>query len=74
MRENFLRIFDAAYDIGCAWVTVHGRTVTQKYIGPSRWDPIRELVRRNPDRVIFGSGDVWSAGEIFRMRRRRRGQ
>lgn len=67
MRENFLRIFDAAYDIGCAWVTVHGRTVTQKYIGPSRWDPIRELVRRNPDRVIFGSGDVWSVTEIFRM-------
>ena len=67
MRENFLRIFDAAYDIGCAWVTVHGRTVTQKYIGPSRWDPIRDLVRRNPDRVIFGSGDVWSVNEIFRM-------
>lgn len=67
MRENFLRIFDAAYDIGCAWVTVHGRTVTQKYIGPSRWDPIRELVRRNPERVIFGSGDVWNVGEIFRM-------
>ncbi|MFI4896395.1 MAG: tRNA dihydrouridine synthase [Phycisphaerales bacterium JB059] len=67
MRENFLRIFDAAYDIGCAWVTVHGRTVTQKYMGPSRWDPIRELVRRNPERVIFGSGDVWGVDDIFRM-------
>jgi len=67
MRENFLRIFDAAYDIGCAWVTVHGRTVTQKYIGPSRWDPIRELVHRSPDRIIFGSGDVWSVADIFRM-------
>ncbi len=67
MRENFLRIFDAAYDMGCAWVTVHGRTVTQKYIGPSRWDPIRELVRRNPERVIFGSGDIWGVADIFRM-------
>ena len=67
MRENFLRIFDSAYDIGCAWVTVHGRTVTQKYMGPSRWDPIRGLVRRNPERVIFGSGDVWNVSEIFRM-------
>ncbi|MEZ6243981.1 MAG: tRNA-dihydrouridine synthase family protein [Phycisphaerales bacterium] len=67
MRENFLRLFDAAYDIGCAWVTVHGRTVTQKYIGPSRWDPIRELVHRNPERVIFGSGDVWRVEDIFRM-------
>ncbi len=67
MRANFLRIFDAAYDIGCAWVTVHGRTVTQKYIGPSRWDPIRELVQRNPDRLIFGSGDIWTVADIFRM-------
>ena len=72
MRERFLQVFDAAYDIGCAWVTVHGRTVEQKYVGPSRWDPIRELVHRaHPgrvrERVIFGSGDVWNAAEIFRM-------
>jgi tRNA-dihydrouridine synthase len=71
MAENFLRIFDAAYDMGCAWVTVHGRTVEQKYVGPSRWDPIRELVERVeakwPDRVVFGSGDVWQAADIFRM-------
>ncbi len=67
MRERFLRVFDAAYDIGCAWVTVHGRTVEQKYMGPSRWDPIRELVQRSPDRVIFGSGDVWGVEDIFRM-------
>ena len=67
MRESFLRIFDAAYDIGCAWVTVHGRTVVQKYLGPSRWDPIGELVRRRPDRPVLGSGDVWDVGSIFRM-------
>lgn len=67
MRENFLRIFDGAYDLGCAWVTVHGRTVTQKYIGPSHWDPIRELVDRNPERIIFGSGDIWNWPDIFRM-------
>lgn len=67
MRERFLRLFDAAYDIGCAWVTVHGRTVEQKYVGPSKWDPIRELTRRNPERVVFGSGDVWDVDAIFRM-------
>jgi tRNA-dihydrouridine synthase B len=49
---------------------VHARTVEQKYIGPSRWDLLREIVRRNPPdtgRLIFGSGDIWSAGDIFRM-------
>ncbi|GAB4387000.1 MAG: tRNA-dihydrouridine synthase [Phycisphaerales bacterium] len=72
MRENFFRIFDAAYDMGCAWVTVHARTVEQKYIGPSRWDLLREIVqRKHPgrqrDRIIFGSGDVWEAADVFRM-------
>ena len=67
MKKNFLYLFDAAYDLGCAWVTVHGRTVEQKYIGPSRWDPLKALVDRNPDRIIFGSGDVWDVNQIFRM-------
>lgn len=67
MYENFLKLFDAAYDIGCAWVTVHGRTVEQKYVGPSRWDPIKELVERRSDAPVFGSGDVWDVDQIFRM-------
>jgi len=67
MKKNFLYLFDACYDIGCAWVTVHGRTVEQKYMGPSRWDPLKQLVDRNPDRLIFGSGDIWDVNQIFRM-------
>ncbi|MBX3364840.1 MAG: tRNA-dihydrouridine synthase family protein [Phycisphaeraceae bacterium] len=67
MAENFERIFDAAYSMGYAWVTVHGRTVQQRYIGPSRWDIVRDIVRRHPNRLIFGSGDIWEAGDIFRM-------
>ena len=67
MKQNFLHLFDAAYDLGCAWVTVHGRTVEQKYVGPSRWDPLKELVDRSPDRIIFGSGDIWDVNQIFRM-------
>lgn len=67
MVDNLHTIFDAAYDMGCAWVTVHGRTVEQKYVGPSRWDPLRELVQRRPDAPVFGSGDVWDVDQIFRM-------
>ena len=71
MATNFDRIASAAFDIGVLWVTVHGRTVQQKYVGPSRWDLLRDIVTRHQDtdraRFIFGSGDVWSAGEIYRM-------
>jgi len=67
MAERFDRLLDAAFDIGCAWVTVHARTVQQKYIGPSRWDLLREIVQRRPGRLIFGSGDIWSAADVFRM-------
>ena len=66
-EANFMRIFDGLYELGYAWATVHGRTVEQKYVGPSRWTFLRDLVRARPDRVIFGSGDVWSAQEVFRM-------
>lgn len=67
MAANFERILDAAFALGYAWATVHGRTVAQKYIGPSRWDILRDIVRRHPDKLIFGSGDVWDVQEIFRM-------
>ncbi len=67
MKDNFDYLFDACYDLGCAWVTVHGRTVEQKYLGPSRWDPLKRLVDRNPERLIFGSGDVWDVNQFFRM-------
>ncbi|MBL0927985.1 MAG: tRNA-dihydrouridine synthase, partial [Phycisphaerales bacterium] len=66
-ERNFFRIYDAVYDLGYAWATVHGRTVEQKYVGPSRWTFLRDLVGRNPDRIVFGSGDVWNVHEIFRM-------
>lgn len=66
-EARFRRVFESAYDLGYGWATVHARTVEQKYVGPSRWTFLRDLVAKYPDRVIFGSGDVWDAGEIFRM-------
>lgn len=67
MATAFETILDAAFDMGYAWATVHARTVEQKYVGPSRWDVLREIVRKRPDRLIFGSGDVWSASDVFDM-------
>lgn len=76
MAENFHRILAASVDMGYAWATVHARTVEQRYMGPSRWDLLRDLVARENSRcdrggrerpIIFGSGDIWNAGDIFRM-------
>jgi tRNA-dihydrouridine synthase B len=61
------RVLEGAFRIGYAWATVHARTVEQKYVGPSRWDLLRRIVGEHPGRVIFGSGDVWEAADIFRM-------
>ena len=67
MADNFERIFAACYELGYAWATVHCRTVEQKYNGPGRWSFLTELTRRYPDRVVFGSGDVWTVDDIFAM-------
>ena len=67
MAAAFERVISAAFDMGYAWATVHGRTVEQKYIGPSRWDVLRDVVARHPGRLIFGSGDIWEAADVFRM-------
>ncbi|MBX3358230.1 MAG: tRNA-dihydrouridine synthase family protein [Phycisphaeraceae bacterium] len=67
MATAFEQIFNACYELGYAWATVHARTVEQKYIGPSRWTFLRDLVARHPDKLIFGSGDVWDVHDIFRM-------
>ncbi|TVQ62970.1 MAG: tRNA-dihydrouridine synthase family protein [Phycisphaerales bacterium] len=67
MAESFETLLTAAHDVGCAWVTVHARTVQQKYIGPSRWDLLRDIRQRHPNQLIFGSGDVWTAADVFRM-------
>jgi tRNA-dihydrouridine synthase B len=66
-RKCFELIFNAAYEFGYAWTTVHCRTVVQKYQGPSKWPFLTDLVKRHPDKLIFGSGDIWDAGDIFRM-------
>lgn len=67
MAEAFDAVFEAAYDGGYAWATVHSRTVEQRYVGYGRWAALADLVRRYPDRLIFGSGDVETAEDIFSM-------
>ena len=67
-RDQFFEILDAAFSIGVSGVTVHGRTVEQRYIGPSRWDFLREVKQHlGPSRTILGSGDLFSAFDCLNM-------
>jgi len=67
--DNFFTIFDGAFAAGVAAVTVHGRTVKQGYIGPSRWEFLRRVRQHAPGRTILGSGDLFSAEDGVRMLR-----
>ena len=66
-RENFFTIFDGAFDVGVAAITVHGRTVMQRYNGPSRWEFLKELKQHAPDRTVLGSGDLFTAQDCIDM-------
>ncbi len=66
-RDQFYEIFDGAYRLGVAATTVHGRTVQQRYNGPSNWNFLRELKQHAGDRVVLGSGDLFTADDCLRM-------
>ena len=68
-RDNFYEIIEGAFAAGLAAATVHGRTVKQKYIGPSRWEFLTELKSHFPDRTILGSGDLFTAADCLQMMR-----
>jgi nifR3 family TIM-barrel protein len=59
-RDQFFEIFDGAFVRGVAAITVHGRTVQQKYIGPSSWGFLRDVKRHAGERIVLGSGDLFS--------------
>lgn len=68
-RDAFDAILDEAFLRGYAAVNVHPRTVRQEYSGRSDWSFLAGLRRRYPDRVIIGSGDVFTAADAVAMLR-----
>lgn len=66
-RDRFFEILDGAFALGAAAITVHGRTVEQRYIGPSRWTFLSEVKQHVGDRIILGSGDLFCAGDCLKM-------
>lgn len=67
-RDAFFEILDGARRHGLAAATVHGRTVQQRYVGPSRWEFLREVKQFVGDSMqILGSGDLFTADDCLRM-------
>ncbi|WP_437225636.1 tRNA dihydrouridine synthase [Planctomicrobium sp. SH661] len=66
-RDRFYRILDGAFERGVSAVTVHGRTVEQKYRGPSDWSFLKEVKQHVGGRTILGSGDLFTAQDCVQM-------
>ncbi|MGI9473977.1 MAG: tRNA dihydrouridine synthase [Rubripirellula sp.] len=67
-RDKFFQILDGAIRAGLAGVTVHGRTVQQRYVGASRWAFLAEVKRHVGERLkVLGSGDLFSAEDCLQM-------
>ena len=66
-RDLFYTIFDGVFARGVAAVTVHGRTVEQRYNGPSRWEFLGEVKRHAGNRTVLGSGDLFTPQACLKM-------
>lgn len=66
-RDQFFEILSGGFEAGLAAATVHGRTVLQRYKGPSRWEFLKDVKRAFPNRTILGSGDLFTAEDCLRM-------
>ncbi|MEM8913057.1 MAG: tRNA-dihydrouridine synthase [Planctomycetota bacterium] len=67
-RDQFFEIIDGAIGVGLAAATVHGRTVSQRYNGPSRWSFLKEVKQHvGPGFPILGSGDLFNAEDVQAM-------
>ena len=59
--DKFWTIFAGAFARGVAAITVHGRSVQQRYVGPSNWAFLAKVKRVAGERTVIGSGDLFSA-------------
>jgi nifR3 family TIM-barrel protein len=66
-ERRFFTILDGAIARGVAAITVHPRTVAQKYVGKSRWEFLSRCKRHVGDFTLLGSGDLFSAFDVVAM-------
>ncbi len=66
---KIVEVAERLQDVGCAAISIHGRTRAQMYKGDADWKPIA-AVKNNPRMHIpvFGNGDVNSPERAIEMR------
>ncbi|MGB1307627.1 MAG: tRNA dihydrouridine synthase DusB [Oceanihabitans sp.] len=66
---KIVEVAERLQDVGCAAISIHGRTRAQMYKGEADWKPIA-AVKNNPRMHIpvFGNGDVDSPEKAMLMR------
>jgi tRNA-dihydrouridine synthase len=64
MADAFAQVFEAALDLGYAGATVHCRTVQQKYVGPGKWEALREIAKRYRLGRFRGQGVEGPRGQV----------
>lgn len=66
-ERGFCRILDGACERGVAAVTLHPRTVRQRYSGRADWAFLAGIRRRLERLPLLGSGDLLSGRDAVRM-------
>ncbi len=66
-EHKFYRILEAAFELGLSAVTVHPRTVTQRYRGRADWDFLARAKRHVGEKTVLGSGDLYTGQDVKRM-------
>lgn len=66
-ERNFFAILDGAFELGVSGVTVHGRTVQQRYVGRSNWSFLAQVKQHVGNRTVLGSGDLFTARDCLDM-------
>lgn len=66
-EDRFFEILDGAYARGIVAVAVHGRSVVQRYEGHACWDFLARVKRHVGERVLLGSGDLFTAEDVIAM-------
>lgn len=65
-RDGFRQVCHRAAALGIDALTIHGRTVLQRYHDRADWSIVAEIKRELPRMVIIGSGDLMTAQDAIR--------
>lgn len=65
--DHLFELLEGLFSLGISAVTLHGRTVRQRYTGTADWDVVCRAARFVHDRggTIIGSGDLFTAQTVL---------